>query len=103
MKTINIQAKTHLSRLVDQASKVKPFVIAKAGKPLVKVTALDTPVAGQIRRLGFMAGQLVEGQPDRWPLDPSDRLLIAQSMVEGITMLTADPVVAQYPGSVQKV
>ena len=60
MKTVNIhEAKTHLSRLVDQASKGKPFVIAKAGKPLVKVTALDTPVAGQIRRLGFMAGQLV--------------------------------------------
>lgn len=60
METFNIhEAKTHLSRLVDQAAKGKPFVIAKAGKPLVKVTALDTPVAGQIRRLGFMAGQLV--------------------------------------------
>jgi prevent-host-death family protein len=60
MKTVNIhEAKTHLSRLVDQAAKGKPFVIAKAGKPLVKVTALDTPVAGQIRRLGFMAGQLL--------------------------------------------
>ena len=35
--------------------------------------------------------------------DPFDRFLIAQSMVEGITLLTADPVMAQYPGSVQKV
>jgi antitoxin (DNA-binding transcriptional repressor) of toxin-antitoxin stability system len=33
-------------------------VIAKAGKPLVKVTALDTPQAGHVRRLGFMAGQI---------------------------------------------
>ena len=56
METVNIhEAKTHLSRLVDQAAKGEPFVIAKAGKPLVKVTALDTPVAGQVRRLGFMA------------------------------------------------
>jgi len=33
-------------------------VIAKAGKPMVKVTPLDTPVAGQVRRLGFLAGQI---------------------------------------------
>ena len=59
MQTINIhEAKTHLSRLVEQAAKGEPFVIAKAGKPLVKVTSLDTPVAGQVRRLGFMAGQI---------------------------------------------
>jgi prevent-host-death family protein len=58
--TINIhEAKTHLSRLVEQAAKGEPFVIAKAGKPLVKVTALDAPAAGQIRRLGFMAGRIV--------------------------------------------
>jgi len=35
--------------------------------------------------------------------DPFDRILIAQAMVEGITLLTADPVVAKYPGSVLKV
>ncbi len=35
--------------------------------------------------------------------DPFDRILVAQSMVEGITLLTADPVVAQYPGSVRRV
>lgn len=40
MRTVNIhEAKTHLSRLVDQAVKGEPFVIAKAGKPLVKVVA----------------------------------------------------------------
>jgi prevent-host-death family protein len=60
MQTINIhEAKTHLSRLVEQAAKGEPFVIAKAGKPLVKVTSLDTPVAGQVRRLGFMEGRIV--------------------------------------------
>jgi prevent-host-death family protein len=59
IQTVNIhEAKTHLSRLVEQAAKGEPFVIAKAGKPLVKVVSLDTPVAGQVRRLGFMAGRI---------------------------------------------
>jgi len=59
MKIINIhQAKTHLSRLVEAASKGESFVIAKAGKPIVKVTALNAPTGSQIRRLGFMRGQL---------------------------------------------
>jgi antitoxin (DNA-binding transcriptional repressor) of toxin-antitoxin stability system len=47
-----------LSRLVEQAARGEPFVIAKAGKPLVKVMAFDAPEAIQQRRLGFMAGQL---------------------------------------------
>ena len=35
--------------------------------------------------------------------DPFDRLLVAQSMIEGITLLTTDPVVAQYPAPIQRV
>jgi PIN domain nuclease of toxin-antitoxin system len=35
--------------------------------------------------------------------DPFDRILIAQALVEGITLLTADPVIAQYPGPIRKV
>jgi prevent-host-death family protein len=59
VRTINIhEAKTQLSRLVDEASKGEPFIIAKAGKPLVKVTALDAPSATQIRRVGFLLGQI---------------------------------------------
>ena len=57
MVTVNIhEAKTQLSKLVDQAVKGEAFVIAKAGKPLVKVTALDAPAAP--RRLGFLAGEI---------------------------------------------
>ena len=52
------EAKTQLSKLVEEASKGEPFVIAKAGKPVVKVTALNTPTGAQVRRLGFMAGQI---------------------------------------------
>lgn len=33
--------------------------------------------------------------------DPFDRLLIAQSVVEGITLFTADPVVAKYAGPIR--
>lgn len=35
--------------------------------------------------------------------DPFDRILIAQATVEGITLLTVDVFVAQYPGPIQKV
>lgn len=59
MQIVNIhEAKTHLSRLIEQAAKGEPFIIAKAGKPLVKVTALDAPLASRERRLGFMSGQI---------------------------------------------
>jgi len=76
MKTVNIhEAKTQLSRLVDQASKGEPFIIAKAGKPLVKVTRLDAPTDGHGRRLGFMAGQFsVPDDFDRMGSDEIDRL-----------------------------
>jgi PIN domain nuclease of toxin-antitoxin system len=35
--------------------------------------------------------------------DPFDRLLIAQAMVEGITLLKADATIAKYPGPIRKV
>ena len=60
MQIVNIhEAKTQLSRLVEQAAKGEPFVIAKAGKPLVKVVRLDAPLGSQVRRIGFMAGELL--------------------------------------------
>ena len=59
MKTVNIhEAKTQLSKLVEAASKGEPFIIAKAGKPVVKVTALTAPTGDQMKRLGFLAGQI---------------------------------------------
>lgn len=51
------EAKTQLSRLVEQAVAGEPFTIAKAGRPLVKVMALDAAEPGQEQRLGFMAGR----------------------------------------------
>jgi prevent-host-death family protein len=59
MLIVNIhQAKTHLSRLLDRAAKGEPFIIAKAGKPLVKVVPLGSPAPGEARRLGFMAEEI---------------------------------------------
>ena len=77
MRTVNIhEAKTHLSKLVDAAAKGEPFIIAKAGKPLVKVVPLDAPPAPQ--RLGFMKGEIQV--PDDF-----DRMFEAeiQAMFEG--------------------
>jgi prevent-host-death family protein len=59
MKTVNIhEAKTQLSKLIEEASRGESFIIAKAGKPVVRVSALSAPSGAQVRRLGFMAGQI---------------------------------------------
>jgi prevent-host-death family protein len=59
MRTYNIhEAKAQLSWLVEQAARGESFVIAKAGKPMVKVMALDAPEPSQQKRFGFMAGQI---------------------------------------------
>ena len=59
MATVNIHdAKTHLSRLVEKAASGESFVIAKAGKPMVRVVALDAPSKGQRSRNGFNKGQV---------------------------------------------
>ena len=59
MNVVNMhEAKTHLSRLVEQAAGGEPFIIARAGKPLVKVVALDTPDGAQVQRLGFLRGEI---------------------------------------------
>ena len=53
-KTVNLHAaKTHLSRLVDEAVAGEEIVIAKAGKPMVRLVA----VARSQRRKGFGAGR----------------------------------------------
>ena len=57
MESIGLfEAKTHLSRLVDLAAGGEPSVIAKAGKPMVQVSAIPSTPAAPPRRLGFMAG-----------------------------------------------
>ena len=56
-RSVNIhEAKTHFSKLVDRAAKGETFVVAKAGKPMVKIAALDAPATQ--RRLGFLTGEI---------------------------------------------
>ena len=56
MKTVNMhEAKTHLSKLVEAAARGEPFVIARAGKPVVKVTMIEEPPP---QRTGFLKGQV---------------------------------------------
>ena len=53
--TVNIhEAKTQLSRLLEQVAQGKGVIIAKAGRPVARLVALQAPIE---RRLGFMAGQ----------------------------------------------
>ena len=59
MKTVNIhEAKTHLSRLIEMAVNGEPFIIAKSGKPMVKVEAFEKPVKNAKNRIGFLEGQI---------------------------------------------
>ena len=59
MQIVNIhEAKTHLSRLIDSARQGAPFIIAKAGKPLIKVSALVPENGPPANRLGFMKGMM---------------------------------------------
>lgn len=59
MKTVNIhEAKTHLSRLIAEAEAGESFVIARAGRPLVMVTALGEGAGRPAGRLGFLQGRI---------------------------------------------
>lgn len=59
METYDIHdAETRLSRLVEPAARGESFVIAKAGKPMVKMVAIDAPMPAQVKRFGFLAGQI---------------------------------------------
>jgi len=81
MRTINIhEAKTHLSRLVEQAARGESFVIAKAGKPMVKVMAIDAPDARAMKRVGFLAGEIsVPDDFDQMGRDEIEQLFDGQA------------------------
>jgi len=56
MRPINIHAaKTHLSRLLEQAAEGEEIIIAKAGKPLAKLVPVE---ARPRRKLGMLAGSV---------------------------------------------
>jgi len=59
MEVVNIhEAKTQLSRLIEEAARGESFIIAKAGKPMVRVSALDAPESEERQRIGFLQGRI---------------------------------------------
>jgi len=57
MHTVNIhEAKTHLSRLLEEVSNGREIVIAKSGKPMAKLTGIKP--AKPIRKPGFLKGKI---------------------------------------------
>ncbi|KER69511.1 type II toxin-antitoxin system Phd/YefM family antitoxin [Burkholderia aenigmatica] len=70
------EAKTNLPQLVDKAVDTgEPFVIAKAGKPLVRVVPIDMPKPVSPSRIGFMKGQIrVPGDFDSMGRDTISKL-----------------------------
>jgi antitoxin (DNA-binding transcriptional repressor) of toxin-antitoxin stability system len=91
MHTFNIhEAKTHLSRLIERAVAGEAFIVAKAGVPLVKVSALEADSSKTPPRLGFLAGQIAV--PDDFDQ------MGTEAIVEGITLLTSGRTLGQYPG-----
>jgi prevent-host-death family protein len=84
MRSVNIhEAKTQLSRLVEEAANGKPFVIAKAGKPMVKVVAIDDPAPRVRRRVGFMKGMY--SLPDNFDEIDKDLDKVIEKIIQGET------------------
>ena len=60
MHTVTItEARRQLSRLVRAAADGEPFIITRAGKPLVKVVAMGERDRGPKRRIGFLDGEIL--------------------------------------------
>jgi len=123
MLQVNIhEAKTQLSMLVEKVAHGESFIIAKAGKPMAKVIPFAQSQK-QAKRVGFLSGQIEipddfdqMGQDEVATMfgghtlavsdlpgihkDPFDRMLLAQAIVDGMKLITADERVAQYPAPV---
>lgn len=68
MTTINIhEAKTHLSRLVDEVAAGAEIIIAKAGKPMARLAPLAAPI--RKKRLGLLKGKIKVSDDFNAPLD----------------------------------
>ncbi len=74
VKSVNIHAaKTHLSRLVEQAAAGREFIIAKAGKPLARLMPLALPV--RAKKLGLLKGKMKVPDDFNAPLDDATMAL----------------------------
>ena len=78
------EAKTQLSRLAERAWEGEEVIIAKAGKPYLRLVPLTFVHAEQ-------AGSLLQHHTD-----PFDRMLVAQAQIEGLTLVTANANIPRY-------
>ena len=59
MAQVNIhEAKTHLSKLLERVERGEEITIARAGKPIAKLSAVEDRAEVAKRRIGFMAGKI---------------------------------------------
>ncbi len=83
MKVVNThEAKTHLSRLLDEAAAGEEIVIAKSGKPVARLVAMEA--ARKPRTLGTLAGR-IEESPDCWEPDEDMEASLAAPLFAGET------------------
>jgi prevent-host-death family protein len=74
LQTVNIhEAKTHLSRLLEQVANGDEVIIAKAGKPVARLVPLDA--APKNRQLGLLKGKLQVPDDFDAPLTDADLAL----------------------------
>ena len=85
MQTHDIHAaKTHFSQLVDAAAGGETIIIAKAGVPVAKLVPITAP-----KRRGMLAG-----------VKFNDRIMVAQALAEGISLVTQDSAMHAYPHTI---
>lgn len=67
MRTVNVhEAKTHLSRLLDDVRAGEEIILAKAGEPYARLIPIGSPSR---RELGFLPGLVGAGDAALEPLD----------------------------------
>ena len=72
---INIhQAKTHLSNLLERVAHGEEIIIAKAGKPVARLTSFETQPPHEIKIIGFMAGEFTV--PDDFDAMAADEIAL---------------------------
>src|SRR5437899_579760 len=113
MIVVNIhEAKAKLSEYLDAVANGERVVICKRNQPVAELRAIEQKRT-EPRPLGLAKGQVsippsfFEPMPDesalhtsRLPLlhrDPVDRILVGQAIVHGMTILTPDRLITQYP------
>lgn len=86
MKTVNVhEAKTHLSKILAEVEAGEEFTIARAGKPVARVTGVDQESRPR-RRLGALRGQaVIPDDFDTWAQEEIIAMFEGRGTVEGAT------------------